>query len=83
MFFDNKSISEINEADIQLLIGNEVQESKNLDYKEKLPENSDKAKKEFLADVSSFANSNGGYLIFGRPFRSVVSTRRFPHVSPL
>jgi hypothetical protein len=42
-----------------------VPESKTLDYKEQLPDNSDEHKKEFLADVSSFANADGGNLIYG------------------
>ena len=44
---------------------NEVSESKIIEYKEILPENSNSKRKEFLADVSSFANATGGYLIYG------------------
>jgi hypothetical protein len=36
-----------------------------LDYKEQLPGGGDPDKKEFLADVTSFANSAGGDLVFG------------------
>ncbi len=42
-----------------------VAESRTLDYKEKLPGGQDLDRKEFLADVSSFANAAGGDLVFG------------------
>lgn len=53
------------ENDLQKLVDNQVPESKTIDYKESLTGNSDSDKKEFLADVSSFANAAGGYLIYG------------------
>jgi predicted HTH transcriptional regulator len=55
----------ITEADLRALITNEVREGKMIDYKRSLPGSADKDKKEFLADVSSFANTAGGDLIFG------------------
>jgi len=36
-----------------------------LDYKRDVPGESDQDKKEFLADISSFANATGGDLIYG------------------
>ena len=48
-----------------LSVDNEVPEGKRIDYKEKLSIGPDKDKKEFLADVTSFANTSGGYLIYG------------------
>lgn len=61
----NKKIEDVTESDLQGLIDNKVLEWKTIDYKKELPNNSDSAKKEFLADVTSFANSSGGDLIFG------------------
>lgn len=61
----NKKIEEIREADLQFLIDNKVLESKTIEYKKELPNNSDPSVKEFLADITSFANSSGGDLIFG------------------
>ncbi len=58
-------MSVANEQDLQDLITNKVREGKSIDYKEILPGNIDSEKKEFLADVSSFANAAGGNLIFG------------------
>ncbi len=53
------------EEDLQALVDNSVLECKTIEYKQALPSNSDSDKKEFLADVSSFANASGGDLIFG------------------
>jgi hypothetical protein len=61
----NKNIDQINEQDLQNLINDSVTEWKTFDYKAILPGNSDKDKREFLADVSSFANATGGDIIFG------------------
>ena len=60
-----KSIDKITEEDLQSLINNSVLEGKTIEYKQSFPSNSDSDKKEFLADVSSFANAIGGDLIFG------------------
>ena len=61
----NKTLNEIGIEDLQALIDNGVCENKNLDYKKELHIDTDSDKKEFLADISSFANSNGGDIIFG------------------
>jgi hypothetical protein len=60
-----KRLEDIGEADIDHLLANSVTEGKSVEYKKDLPGNSDGDKKEFLADVSSFANTSGGDLIFG------------------
>ena len=61
----NKLFDQIEKADISALITTEVRENRMLDYKEKLPGSSDSEKTEFLADVSSFANAAGGYILYG------------------
>ena len=43
----------------------QIPEGRSLDYKRELPGRTDKDVKEFLADVSSFANASGGHLVFG------------------
>lgn len=47
------------------LVQDKVAERKEIEYKEQLPGNSTEERKEFLRDVSSLANSLGGYLIYG------------------
>ena len=52
-------------SDLQNLIDHQVREGKVIEYKRDLYGNTDSEKKEFLADVSSFANTVGGDLIIG------------------
>ena len=65
IMWEQKNIEEITEVDLLNLINNEVAESKSIDYKIQLFSTNREERKEFLADVSSFANSHGGHLIFG------------------
>jgi hypothetical protein len=61
----NKPFKEITMHDIENLIFTRKERENNyLDYKEKLG-NSDRDKREFLKDVSGFANASGGFLIIG------------------
>jgi len=60
-----KPIHKITLEDLQTLVSGQVPEGRQLEYKETLPGSSDADKREFLADVSSFANSSGGDLYFG------------------
>lgn len=60
-----KPYSQITSQDIDRLLDEKVRESKTLDYKESLAGSSDAEKRGFLADVSSFANTIGGIIIFG------------------
>jgi predicted HTH transcriptional regulator len=61
----NKPLESIEESDLQALVDNQVSERKTIEYKAALPGNADGDKKEFLADVSSFANASAGDLIYG------------------
>lgn len=61
----SKPINELSLPDIQSLIRSEVAESRFLDYKRLVSISSDDDKREFLADVVSFANTAGGILLFG------------------
>lgn len=60
-----KKLENIKESDFDALLANSIPEGKTIEYKKILPGNVDSDKKEFLADVSSFANTAGGDLIFG------------------
>ena len=70
---NGKSFLECTEDDLKSLIDNpDFRESEYIDYKQtfaflELPKGRDKNEKnsEFRSDVCSFANSNGGFLIFG------------------
>src|SRR5258707_6977707 len=58
-------IDEVEDKHIVALVSEKVAERKVLEYKENRPDGTDGSKKEFLADVCSFANSSGGDVIFG------------------
>ncbi len=61
----NVPFDDIDAETIQGLLDNEVMEQRTLDYKRELHLDKAEEKKEFLADVSSFANAGGGHLIYG------------------
>ena len=61
----DKPIADITADDIQHLIDEGTPEKRTLEFKAELPGTKDSEKKEFLADVSSFANAAGGDLIYG------------------
>jgi len=62
---NKRPLEEIEEKDLYELLENGVSESKTIDYKMILPGNSEPEKREFLRDVSSFANAAGGHLVYG------------------
>ena len=55
----------MSEADLQALVDNGVAESHLIEYKAELPGGTDRDRKDFLADVSAFANSGGGCILYG------------------
>lgn len=65
MTLEDKPLDLLEESEIRALLDDEVPESKVIDYKKLLPGPSDLEKREFLRDVSSFANASGGHLIYG------------------
>ena len=64
MIFRGKNIKDYAADDIQSLLENKVPESKLLDYKREL-QFDEKSKVEFIYDVSSFYNTEGGCIIVG------------------
>jgi predicted HTH transcriptional regulator len=75
MQLNNKPLDTLVESDLQSLVDDAVREGKTVEYKGSLPGNSDAEKKEFLADVSSFANAAGGHLIYGMEEEKGVPTK--------
>src|SRR5262245_59170587 len=65
MLLRDKSLDSFEEKDLQVLVDNGIGEAKTIEYKETLPGRSDSDRKEFLADISSFANAAGGHLVYG------------------
>ncbi len=65
MAFGNKQPSQLTEADLLALITGGEMEGKSIDYKRDRVGASDGDRKEFLYDLSSFANAAGGHLVIG------------------
>lgn len=61
----DQPIDAIDEVVLASLVTNQVTERRDLEFKRDLPGRSDEQIKEFLADVTSLANAQGGDLIFG------------------
>jgi hypothetical protein len=70
----SKPLESVTEGDLKDLVSAAVAERKTLDYKQQLPGGSDADKRELLADVSSFANTAGGDLLFGMTENAGVPT---------
>jgi hypothetical protein len=58
-------LEQIEERHLIALIENRVQESRDLEFKRDDIGRDDRAKKEFLKDVTAFANTAGGHLVIG------------------
>ena len=57
--------SEWNEERLESLVRDKVPEDRYIDYKRDLPSEKDDDKREFLNDVTAFANTFGGTILFG------------------
>lgn len=60
-----KSLERITATDLHNLVAAGSAESRTLEFKREIPGRRDDDKRELCADVSAFANSNGGDLLFG------------------
>lgn len=70
LYDDEASLDELNQ-----LIANQTCEKKTIDYKLTLELDDDEKKKEFLADIVSFANTLGGLLIYGMEQEAGIPTK--------
>jgi predicted HTH transcriptional regulator len=59
------ALGKIADTDLQRLIDGEAAESLYIDYKRQSYAGGDADRAEFLADISSFANTSGGDLVIG------------------
>jgi hypothetical protein len=60
-----KSLDTLTAADIEGLVASKEEEGPTLDFKRDLPGDDRDARKEFVADVCAFANTQGGDLVYG------------------
>lgn len=60
-----RPLDQISPSDLAGLIDQKRAEGRRLEFKRALPDGGDRAVRELLADVSSFANTDGGDILFG------------------
>lgn len=65
MIFDYKSIGAITDDEIDAVVEKHIAERQHLEFKMTVESKKDDKKIEFLHDIISFANSDGGYIIVG------------------
>jgi predicted HTH transcriptional regulator len=58
-------VGQVTENELRALIDARVPESRTIEYKAALPGKADDEKREYLADVSAFANTAGGVIVYG------------------
>lgn len=61
----SKPLDQITEADLRNLIDSRREEGPQLDFKRDLPKDDHEGRKEFFSDITAFANTSGGDLVYG------------------
>jgi hypothetical protein len=74
MALQHISLDRVDEAQLQSLIDGKASETREIEYKRETYGNADKDYAEYLADVSSFANTVGGDLVIGMAASNGVPT---------
>jgi predicted HTH transcriptional regulator len=74
MALQHLSVDQITEAQLQRLIDGRASETRDIEYKRDSYSNADRDHAEFLADISSFANTAGGDLVVGMAATNGVPT---------
>lgn len=70
----DKPLTTLTKDDINALISHGRAEDRRIEYKQQLPGGTDEDKREFLADVSAFANAGGGDILYGVAEAAGVAT---------
>ena len=63
MSLQNLPLAKVTETELQRLISEAVSENRSIEYKRDWPSTIDADKREFLADIASFANAGGGDIV--------------------
>lgn len=71
------SLDELTAETLNALIGEEA-EGKRIEYKQELPGKDEEDKAEFLKDVTAFANTDGGDIIYGMAAVKGIASKLFP-----
>jgi predicted HTH transcriptional regulator len=78
MALQHLALAQIDQAQLQRLIDGRASETRDIDYKRDTYGNADRDYGEFLADVSSFANTAGGDIIIGMSAEAGIPTGFVP-----
>jgi hypothetical protein len=78
MALQHIALNQIDEAQLQRLIDGRASETREIEYKRDIYGNADRDHAEYLADISSFANTVGGDLVIGMAASSGVPTAFAP-----
>ena len=78
MALQHLALDQINEASLQGLIDGQSPERRDIEYKKDTYGTADRDYGEYLADVSSFANTNGGDIVIGMCANAGVPTGLYP-----
>jgi hypothetical protein len=78
MALNNIPLGDITEGHLQRLVAAQAAESLHVEYKRETYGTNDDQRREFLADVSSFANSAGGDLVIGMIAANGIPTGVYP-----
>ena len=70
----DKQILEISEADLRALITDGVREGKTIEFKREINLADNDAQRKFFASVASFANTQGGDMVFGMNAKDSIPT---------
>ena len=65
MIAPETSFDELTAAHVSHLVAGSIREDRTLEFKRDLPAETPEARREFLADATSFANAGGGDILFG------------------
>ena len=74
MTLKHLTIDQIDQIQLQRLIDGKAAETRDIEYKRDTYGSADKDHGEFLADISSFANTNGGDIVIGMDEKAGVPT---------
>jgi hypothetical protein len=79
----SKPLDQITESDLRSLIDVGREEGAQLDFKRDLPKEDHEGRKEFFSDITAFANTSGGDLVYGMLEKDGFASEIVPQTIPM